>query len=378
MKNIKLIALVFSLTLFSCQIETESVVETSISGKLKVAVFGGNGASVTCILETMEALKIDKGIQAEVIQSYQISAGELDNIDVLIFPGGSGSKEYNNLGADATQKVKEFAKEKGNGVVGICAGGYLLSTTEGYPSLELTSATVFDRPHYNRGRGLVEFELNSIGEEVFPELKDQSLFLQYYDGPVLVPIQSNTPYVELGTFKTDIHPDNKSPEGITPGRTFLLEENYGEGKVVVVAGHPESTPGMRWIVPRMARRAAGSELVSYNQKWIRPEINDEAIIFDAELNGLEKENFWKLFEENPENQIVAMDKLLSLRSRPGVRYNIGLLRSDSPEVRKHAANLLMQTEYSAALNDLKQALTIEKDPSVKLQLEETIEFLTNY
>ena len=325
----------------------------------------------------MEALKIDVEIQASVIQSYQIQNGELDNFDVLIFPGGSGSKEFNNLGKTTVIQVRDFINKKGKGVVGICAGGYLMSTTQGYPSLELASASVTDRAHYNRGRGLVEFELTEKGGEIFPELKNQSLFLQYYDGPVLVPSDNNS-YNELAIYKTDIHPDDFAPEGITPGKTFILEEKYGKGNIMIVAGHPESTPGMRWIVPRMARRVAGSELVSYKQKWIRPEINDSVILFDADLRKYEKENFWKLFDENPEVQIQAMDNLFKIRSRPAVRYNIGLLRDTNPEVRKHAAYLLMQTGYTDALNDLQQALKTEKDHSVIEQLKETIDFLTDF
>lgn len=351
---------------------------TEKNKKINVAVFGGNGASNICVLETMEALKIDTGIKSSIIQSYQIQNGDLDNFDVLILPGGSGSKELNNMGKEVAFQVKNFAKKRGNGIVGICAGGYLLSTTQGYPSLEIISATETDRKHYNRGRGLVEIELTKKGLKIFPELINQSLFLQYYDGPVLTPNGSEKVYNELATFKTDIHPDDFAPKGITPGKTFMLEEKYGEGIIMTVAGHPESTPGMRWIVPRMVREAAGLELIPYNQKWIRPEINDSSIIFDANLKKIEKANFWELFDENSNIQIKAMDNLHKLRSRPAVRYNIGLLRDINPEVRKHAAYLLRQTEYTPALNDLKQALKCEKDSSVINEIKKTIDFMINF
>ncbi|MBE9467396.1 MAG: DJ-1/PfpI family protein [Bacteroidetes bacterium] len=357
---------------------TVSCNNTVKNNKIDVAVFGGSGASSVCILETMEALKIDTEIKALVIQSYQIQNGELDNFDVLIFPGGSGSKELNNIGKAVVYQVKNFAKKRGKGIVGICAGGYLLSTTPGYPSLEIISARETDRKHYNRGRGLVEIELTKKGLEIFPELINQSLFLQYYDGPVLTPNGSEKAYNELATFKTDIHPDDFAPKGITPGKTFMLEEKYGEGIIMTVAGHPESTPGMRWIVARMVRKTAGLELVSYNKKWIRPEINDSSIVFDANLRKIEKDNFWKLFDDSSNIQIKAMDNLHKLRSRPAVRYNIGLLRDINPEIRKHAAYLLRKTEYTSALNDLKQALKCEKDSSVITEIKKTIDFMTNF
>ena len=104
----------------SCSISVEKVV---VDDKLKVGVFNGNGASTVCILETIEALKIDSGIHPIGISAAQIMAGELDGFDVLVFPGGSGSKEFNNLGLQAAEKVKEFANQNNKGLVGICAGG---------------------------------------------------------------------------------------------------------------------------------------------------------------------------------------------------------------------------------------------------------------
>lgn len=346
--------------------------------KIQVAVFTGNGASATCILETIEALKIDVKINAIQIQAHQIQNGDLDSFDVLIFPGGSGSKELNNLGEIAAEKVQEFVEKNGKGIIGICAGGYLMSTTKGYPSLKLSSASVTDRAHYNRGRGLIEVELTENGIAIFPELMGQPFYLQYYDGPILIPSGENMMYNELAIYKTDIHPDEFAPKGITPGKTFMLEEKYGKGKIMIIAGHPESTPGMRWIIPRMVRQVSGHELISYNRKWVSPELNDSAILFNAELRKFEKKCFWKLFDKNKEVKIQAMCDLNTIRSRPAVRYNIGLLRDNSPEVRKHAAYLLKQTEYTTALNDLKQALVHEKDSSVFVEIKKTIAFMTNF
>ncbi len=72
-----------------------------------------------------------------------------------------------------------------------------------------------------------------------------------------------------------------------------------------------------------------------------------------------------------------MDSLYALRSRPAVRWSIGLLRSIHPQTRRRAAELLMQTEYSAALPDLREALAKESDDQVKETLKKTIDFLEN-
>ncbi len=202
----KVFYVLFIIVFVSCSnVNNESL--NHAGNKIKVAVFNGSGASAVCIIETFESLKIDTGISAGFISASEITEGKLHNYDVIIFPGGSASKELNNLGQNAAEKVVEYVKS-GHGAVGICAGGYLFSTTKDYPSLELVSATEWDRAHYDKGRALVEFELTSEGESVFPELTNQQCFLQYYDGPVFMPAdsgRSNTlKYNEYAKFVTGV------------------------------------------------------------------------------------------------------------------------------------------------------------------------------
>lgn len=375
----KLIVLVILLVAFYSfqNAENKSVEFSDINQiKLKVAVFNGNGAGEISVIETIEALKIDVNIIAEPLRAIDIQQGKLSEYDALIFPGGSGSKQLLNLGENGKSKIKKFVETKGKGVIGICAGAYLLSSTSGYPNLKLASSIHIDRAHYNRGRGLVEFDLNKNGLEIFPELKNQKLFAQYYDGPVLKQSDSiDGNYNELGRYVSDIHPDDFAPKGITPGKTFILNQSKGKGRIFLIAGHPESTPGMRWMVPRMARWVCKSNLVSYDSKWVKPEINNKAIIFDKSLKKDEKKNYWLLFDENEEEQIKAMKTLHAYRSRPSVRWNIGLLRSNHPKTRVYAAKLIMETEYSDAIEDIEQALKIETDSIAKKTFIEAINFL---
>ena len=367
--------------LLSCQ-NNMPIDQDAKSGKLKVAVFAGNGASPTCVIETFEALRIDTGIFPSIIKSAGIISGKLKDIDVIIFPGGSGSKELTNLGERGKQKILDFVKVEGKAAVGICAGGFLFSTTKDYPSLQLVSATEWDRAHYNKGRALIQFSLTPQGLEIFPELKDQSCFLQYYDGPVFMPSDSGRSgtmdYIELAKYTTDIDVHENFPVGVTPGKSFFLNQQVGEGKVIVTAGHPEATPGMRWIVPRMARWAADKEMISYKQKWIRPELNDSAILFYPKLVKLEKKLFWQLLNDTVEYRLNAMQKLYELRSRPAVRWNKGMLRSNNAAVRGKAAELLMLTEYTDALPDLESALELETNTNTRKYIQDAIEFISEF
>jgi len=65
---------------------------------LRVGVFDGNGAGAVSVIETIEALKIDKGIEPYPISAADIINGELSQTDVLFFPGGSGSKQIEQFG----------------------------------------------------------------------------------------------------------------------------------------------------------------------------------------------------------------------------------------------------------------------------------------
>ena len=371
-KGLFLISLLF---LFSCEIDKTQMTKATdgnASNTINIAVFDGNGAGTVSVVETIEALRIDTGITAHALSAWQIQNGELSNYDAIIIPGGSGSKQLLNLGEQAQKKVHEFVNN-GGGIIGICAGAYMLSSTKGYPNLHLATSVHIDRAHYNRGRGLVEFGLTEEGYKIFPELKNTSSLVQYYDGPVLVQGDSSNQYNELAQFVTDIHPDNFAPENITPGRTFILNESYGKGKVFLIAGHPESTPGMRWMVPRMARWVSNNDAISYDEHWVRPQLNDSAILFDKANRKVEKGLFWNLSDDDENVQIAAMHKLNELRSRPAVRWNMGMLRSNSKNVRLTAAKLLYETEYTAAIDDVKQALSVESDDEVKVYLNKFID-----
>ncbi len=353
------------LTLFvsmsSC---VNSVEKEDGSVKLQVGVFNGNGASTVCVFETIEALKIDSGIHPTGISAAQIMAGELDGLDVLVFPGGSGSKEFNNLGLQAAEKVKEFAKQKNKGIVGICAGGYILAATPGYASLQLLPVQSI-RKFYNRGRGLISFSTNEKGNEIFPELaKMKQAFVQYYDGPMYENIDS-LKFTILATINTDIATHEGYPKGVSIGKPAFGISNNGQGRIIMTTGHPESTSGMRWMVPRMARWAANSELIGYAKEVVRPEKYTNELLFYPETIKLEKELFWKLSSGDEVEIIASLKGLQSLNSRPSIRWSIGLLRHTSPKVRIASAKYLMETEYTYAISDIGTAYNMETDREAK-------------
>jgi glutamine amidotransferase PdxT len=372
LKHITVLLLIFSL--WSCS--AQKVVQTNPvkAKKIQVGVFNGQGAGLVSIIETIEALKIDKGITAFEISASDILLGKLNKIDALIFPGGSGSKQLNNLGSIGKKKVEKFLKEDGKGVVGICAGAYMLCSTPSYPSLKIADA-IHIREHYDRGKGLIHFKLNEKGADIFPELKNKNVFVQFYDGPVIIPLNNDKSFTELGTYVSDVHINKGTPKGITPNKTFLFTEQIGKGKIFAIAAHTESTPGIRFIVPRMVRWVTNSELVSYDKKWINIEKNNKDIPFTSELKKEERKLWWTLFEDDANVKIQSMNRLYQMRSRNGVRWYMGLLRDVNPKVRALAATLLAKTEYTYAIQQIKDCLQVETDENTKKTIKKALEKL---
>ena len=56
-----------------------------------------------------------------------IRDGVLDQFDMVIFPGGSGSKQAAALEEEGQEVVKQFV-EDGGGYMGICAGAFLAAS----------------------------------------------------------------------------------------------------------------------------------------------------------------------------------------------------------------------------------------------------------
>jgi hypothetical protein len=336
---------------------------------VRVGVFDGRGASAECVLETYEALRIDRDIRPSYVSALDIARGALKDFDVLVFPGGSGSREYNTLGLNQRETIRDFVLKNGGGIVGICAGAYLISDTEGYPCLNLIDAEAIDREHDERGSALAEISFTGRGFAIFPEMKGIEFgFIQYHDGPVFIPSNGRTApsYDELAVFKSDIHLAADAPTAMTPLKPVLLCQEAGEGRVFACSGHPERTKGMRWIVPRMVRWVARMDLVPYPSDVVRPSLNDREIMHSDKL---ETELFWRLFDESPERRTDALRKLADMQYGNAPRWAVGMLRDTSPEAKSLAAKIVTDNEYTAAIPDLEAALSVEKDDRCRASLE---------
>ncbi len=224
--------------------EPQPSTKTTPPNAIRVAVFEDEGVSSTQKL--FEVLKLDVQLVPSKISAKEIREGKLDSFDVLIHPGGSGSKQGKALGEEGRAKVRQFI-EGGKGMVGICAGAYLASQQYDW-SLNVLDAKVIDRQHWNRGFGNVGIAWTSEGQHLLKQDANPT-DIYYHQGPLLAP--GDNPeipdYEPLATYVGEIA-KNGAPKGVMPGTTAIARGLYGKGRVLCYSPHPEKTPGLGEIL----------------------------------------------------------------------------------------------------------------------------------
>lgn len=200
----------------------------------------------------LRILIIDRGFSAERITSEEIRRGRLDGFDVLIMPGGSGSKQAERLQASGREKIREFVRS-GGGYVGICAGSYLASSHYDW-SLGLINARVWDRAHWARGGGEVSIRMTDPGWQLLG--RGGSIPVHYNQGPLMVPDdESNLPgYEVLATFASEVANKGAQP-GSMIGTHAVIRSKFGEGRVICYSPHPEVSGGPNDIIAAGVRWA---------------------------------------------------------------------------------------------------------------------------
>ncbi len=209
---------------------------------IRLAVFRDTGVSEK-VSGLMELLRGYSELSVATLSGEEIRAGKLHDFDVVVFPGGSGSKEAAALGKPGRDEVRSFV-ERGGGYLGICAGAYLASADYEW-SLHILDAKVLDRAHWARGSGDVEVELTPLGQKLLGANSDRQTIL-YWQGPLLAPAgKADIPdYQTLGTYASEIA-KNGAPQGVMIGTTAIARGAFGAGRVFCFSPHPERTPAVQ-------------------------------------------------------------------------------------------------------------------------------------
>ena len=347
-----------------------------VGNKVRVGVFQGNGGAQTCIWETIASIQLDPDMAVRTITTGDIANGVLKDLDAIIIPGGEGTTQYMNLGEENMERIRNFIRS-GKGAVGICAGAYLFTDTPGYACMHINGGKAIDIEHDNRGHGISAFSLTAEGKKLFPELaKRDKSYVMYYEGPVLVKSDNiPLPYTTMAIMETDVHEEGNAPANMTNNRPFFIANEYGKGRVFSSISHPEATPGMMWMIPRMVRWTLRMPVVAYSKRVVNPDLYNREILMTKDDLRKERGYYRTFLYGSSKEKIAALDWLQACRSWDAKRWVQGLLFDNSPAVRERAARFIAETDYLPFLSDLEAACRVERDEQTKQSMMRHFEHL---
>ncbi len=221
----------------------------------RAAIYRGPGASDTCAQASLEILNSAPNCEAKFVSAEEIQHGALKDFDVVLFPGGTGSGERRALGESGWRELRAFL-ENGGGYYGTCAGGYMALYSSEREEGRLINAELHDDA-WERGEKTLEIEMTEEGLDLFGKEFSGRLNVSYQNGPIIVPANYDKlePYRVLAYFRTEVA-ENDSPVGVQIDSPAIAYGPYGKGRVLICSPHPELTPNMNVLVPKLARFAA--------------------------------------------------------------------------------------------------------------------------
>jgi glutamine amidotransferase-like uncharacterized protein len=224
--------------------------------RIKIALYDDAGATSSKEKFVLAANKSER-FEIERLKAEDIRGGKLKGFQVVVQPGGSGSKQGTTLGEEGREQVRQFVKD-GGGYVGICAGAYLATTDYDW-SLHILNAKVVDRKHWARGIADLELSLPTAGQDVLG-FAGERLTLHYHQGPLPAAGEKEglPAYRELARFETEVA-KNGAPKGVMIGTTAIAAAEFGKGRVLCFSPHPELTKDQEKLLHRGLEWAAAQE-----------------------------------------------------------------------------------------------------------------------
>jgi hypothetical protein len=223
---------------------------------LRIAIYDGPGAGDSGV-DNVEARALQiPGTKVTRLNPEQIGTADLSGrFDVVVFSGGSGSKQGNAIGEAGRNNVREFIRN-GGGYLGVCAGAYLACANFSWGLAILDARTISSK--WQRGRTFLDLKLDAAGEELYGPAATNPFKCRYNNGPVIKPAgRDDIPdYIPVATYVTEIA-DNGTPAGIQVGSPAQAMGAFGKGRVFISSPHSENTPGLENMIPHMLLWAAG-------------------------------------------------------------------------------------------------------------------------
>ena len=235
------------------------------SGHIFVALYDDEGGSDRGVSNLTKVFDAAPDITVAHLGAADIHPEVLSQFDVVVFGGGSGSKEAATIGKSGAETVQSFVRN-GGGYIGVCAGAYLCSAHYSW-SLNLVDTHVFTGKRGVEGVGLKsmwyrgkfssqKMQLSAKGQKLFADMP-ANVDVRYQNGPIVSPksFPGLEPYEVLAWFRSEIvrYPPQKGTMINTPA---IVRGEFGKGHVISISPHPEATEGLESMLATAVRAVA--------------------------------------------------------------------------------------------------------------------------
>ena len=249
---------------------------------LVVGLYGGGGAPFN-----QASILAACGFQIRFLSDSEIRAGLLDEVDVIIVPGGGFRAmlgQIEPLGEAGCRAIARFV-ERGGMYVGSCAGSYdcaivpddFVRSCPAQKHLQILNARVWNDSAIDFGGlqspgvGVVKVKNERPDHPVMFGLPDE-FEVVHYNGPIFEPLAE--PRIEGASLATGLATFTGWSEPFTPSESFMgktapgdgtllsravaarrysaIAGYYGQGRVVAFGSHPEfgfDLPMVDWALP---------------------------------------------------------------------------------------------------------------------------------
>ena len=234
-------------------------------GHIFVALYDDEGGSDRGVTNLTRALDASAEMTVAHLSAHDLRSEILSQFDVVVFGGGSGSKEAATIGTKGADAVQRFVNE-GGGYVGVCGGAFLCSAH--YPwSLNLIDTHVLTGKREVEGLGpksmwyrgkfsSQKMQLTEEGRKLFPSVSEH-VDVRYANGPIVSPKSSPNlkPYTVLAWFRSEkvLYPPQAGTMIDTPA---IVSGEFGNGRVISISPHPEATDGLQSMIAMAVKAVA--------------------------------------------------------------------------------------------------------------------------
>ena len=209
--------------------------------KVKVGFYIDSGSLGCGVLYWARILHFSPQLEVTLINGKDIRDGKLKDLDLLMVPGGSSSKQCKAMGEEGMAEVRRYVAD-GGAYLGVCAGYHCaLRGTE-----RIGLFTYRRRENGYGGLAALRVEITENAAKLL-DIPKGNYNVRYSHGPIVRSAPDTSPAPGGVAAKTEVlgfYRGTVSPAGQAGinffGAPAVLFGTYGKGKVVATSCHPES------------------------------------------------------------------------------------------------------------------------------------------